>query len=69
MAGIKDVLIVEDDKSIIEMYETLFEHYGYDVTSVFYKDTQEIPRDKFYGAIVDGLGGDWKQAPISLYGH
>ena len=58
----KSVLIVEDNQGMLYAYKISFEDKGYDVTAVFYRGPQtEIPSERFDGAILDGLNGDYRE--------
>ena len=58
MADRKSVLVVEDDREIIELTTENLERRGYSVTPINYLKTQEIPTERFDIAIVDGLNGE-----------
>lgn len=60
MSGRESILVVEDDRMMLNLYEEILRE-NYDVTSVFYDHREtRIPTEKFGGAILDGLNGDWR---------
>lgn len=54
----KTILVIEDDRSMLDMYETVFES-DYNIVPLFYEGSRtEIPTKEFDGVILDGLNGD-----------
>ena len=56
--GDKTALVVEDHVGMIRVLTRNLEVRGYDVTSINYIESKEIPEDRFDLAIIDGLDGD-----------
>ena len=51
-------LVVEDNLNVLNAIKNSLELRGYDVTSINYLNSKDIPKDRFDLAIVDGLDGD-----------
>jgi ActR/RegA family two-component response regulator len=55
----KRALVVEDNEKVLAVIKKSLEGRGYDVTSMLYNPSINIPTEKFDLAIVDGLNGNW----------
>lgn len=57
----KNILVVEDDQSTLELYERFLTRMNYKVTSVLYEGEEtKIPTGLFHGVILDGLYGNYQ---------
>lgn len=60
MDGQKSILVVGDNRDILVAYTRILEE-NYNVVPVLYSECVAIPRERFDGAIIDGLNGEWEK--------
>ena len=56
----KSILVIEDNRDILVAYTRILEE-NYNVVPVLYSECVVIPRERFDGAIIDGLNGEWEK--------
>jgi DNA-binding response OmpR family regulator len=63
----KKVLIVEDDRTFLNLYELYLSESGFDVTGVFYEGLGiDLPKEKYYAVISDGLLGHFRRVGLEI---